>query len=69
MRPSCVLYCAAWTGVCLRGTWIIASVSVCFSIRMGFASATEQMVDALSVGMRGDPSKLPEEVQPIENFV
>ena len=67
-RPSCVSYCGgAWTGVCLRGAWMIASVGVCVS-GMGFASSTTCMMDVLS-GMRSDPSELPEEVQPIENFV
>ena len=69
-RPSCVSYCAgACTGVCLHGAWMIASVGVCVSVRMGFASSTACMVDALSVGMRSDPPELPEEVLPIEKFV
>ena len=69
-RPSCVSHCAgAWTGVCLRGAWMIASVGVCVSVRMGVAFSTARMVDALSVGMRSDPSELPEEVRPIAKFV
>ena len=69
-RPSCISYCAgAWTGVCVRRAWMIASVGACVSVRMGFASSTTCMVDALSVGMRSDPSELPEDVQPIEKFV
>ena len=69
-RPSCVSYCAGvWTGVCLRGAWLIASVVVCVSVRMGFASSTACMMDALSVGMRSDPSELPKEVRPIEKVV
>ena len=63
-------YCAgAWTGICLRGAWMIPSVGVCVSVRMGCASSTVCMVDALSVGMRSDPSELPEEVWPIEKCV
>ena len=63
-------YCTgAWTGVCLRGAWMIASVGVCVSVQMGCASSTAGMVDVLSVGMRSDPSELPDEVQPIEKFV
>ena len=78
-RPSCVSYCAgawtgvclrgAWTGVCLRGAWMMASVGVCVSVQMGFASSTACMMDGLSIGMRSDPSALPEEVRPIEKFV
>ena len=34
---------------------MIASVGVC--VRMGFASSTACMMDALSVGMRSDPSE------------
>ena len=52
-RPPRVLSCAgAWTGVCVRGAWMIASVGVCVSVRMGFASSIACMMDALSVGMR-----------------
>ena len=69
-RPSCVSYCVgAWTGVCLHGACVIPSVGVCVSVRMGCASSTARMVDALSDGMRSDPSELPEEVRPIEKFV
>ena len=69
-RPSCVSYCAgAWTGVCLHGAWMIVSVGVCVSVRMGLASSTACMMDALSVGMRSDPSELPEDVQPFEKIV
>ena len=48
---------------------MIASVGVSVSVRMGVASSTACMVDALSVGMRSDPSELPEDVRPIEKFV
>ena len=62
-RPSCVSYCDdAWTGVCLRGAWMIASVGVCVSVQIACK------VDALPVGMN-DPSELSEEVRPIEKFV
>ena len=69
-RSSCVSYCAgAWTGVCLCGAWMIASVGVCVSVRMGSASSTACMMDALTVGMKSDPPQLPEELRPIEKFV
>ena len=42
---------------------------LCLSVQMGFASSTACMVDVLSVGMRSDPSELPEDVQPVEKFV
>ena len=34
---------------------MIASGDVCVSVRMGFASSTACMIDALSVGLRSDP--------------
>ena len=36
---------------------MIASVGVCISVRMGFASSTACVMDALSVGVRSDPSQ------------
>ena len=55
LRPSCVSYCTvAWTGVCLRGAWMIASVGVlCLSPNEICLLCT---MDALSVGMRSDPT-------------
>ena len=61
-------WCLDW---CLF-TWCLDNClgrCLCLSVRMGFASSTACMVDALSVGMRSDPSELPEEVRPIEKLV
>ena len=63
-------YCAGvWTGVCLHGAWMIGSVRVCVSVRLGFASGTSCIVDALFVAMQSNPSKMPAEMRPIEKFV
>ena len=51
-------------------TWCLADcLGWCVSVRMGFASSTACMMDALSVGMRSDPSELPEEMRPTKKFV
>ena len=52
LRPSCVSYCTvAWTGVCLRGAWMIASVGVCVSVRMRFVSSVWWMLCLLEWGV------------------
>ena len=57
----CIILC--WCMECwfLCGACMIASASVCVSVRIGFASSTECMMDA--------PSELPKEVRPFEKFV
>ena len=47
----------AWTGGCVHGTWMIATVGVCCSVRKGFASSTACMMVAFSVVMRSGPSE------------
>ena len=62
-------YCAGvWTGVCLRGAWMVALVSSVSRSEWDLPSQ-QHLVDALPGGMRTGPFELPEEVQPIEKFV